>query len=297
MSKEFYEKLLKSFSKSNTLRKQKISSDAGMTVEEYKNFLKQNIAGTVSAVVVDIPVTATELTDMVIAFDTTGSMSSYIEAVKSHVKDLIPRLFSQNPNLKISVVAFGDYCDMTSATVFDKAYQVIDLTDNVNDLVKFVTGAKNTHGGDSDEFYELVIKKITEETSWRNNSNRNVLFIGDWTPHSVGYSYSNKVRNAQIDWKTEAKKAAELNIVFDTLTCGTYGPANLFYKELSSITGGVQLPFSNSAKTANVMEATALARGGSSTKEAFLSKSMSSDVTSDKEMTAVYTMYKTVVSK
>lgn len=76
MSKEFYEKLLRSFSKSNTLRKQKISSDAGMTVEEYKNFLKQNIAGTVSAVVVDVPVTTEIPTIHVVdVLDCSGSMA------------------------------------------------------------------------------------------------------------------------------------------------------------------------------------------------------------------------------
>lgn len=36
--------------------------------------------------------------DMVIAFDTTGSMSAYINAVKTHVKELVPKLFSSNPD-------------------------------------------------------------------------------------------------------------------------------------------------------------------------------------------------------
>lgn len=35
--------------------------------------------------------------DMVIAFDTTGSMSSYIGAVKDHVTELVPKLFKANP--------------------------------------------------------------------------------------------------------------------------------------------------------------------------------------------------------
>lgn len=39
--------------------------------------------------------------DMVIAFDTTGSMSAYINAVKNHVKELVPKLFSSNPDLRI----------------------------------------------------------------------------------------------------------------------------------------------------------------------------------------------------
>ena len=37
--------------------------------------------------------------DMVIAFDTTGSMASYIKAVRDHVIDLIPKLFVANPKL------------------------------------------------------------------------------------------------------------------------------------------------------------------------------------------------------
>ncbi len=297
MSKILYEKLLASFNKANTLRKQKIVTDNGFdSTAEYKKFLQDKITGSVSNII-DVPTTSeiVELTDMVIAFDTTGSMGSYIQAVKTHVRELIPRLFSQNPNLKISVVAFGDYCDMASAKVFGKAYQVIDLTDNVNDLINFVNNAQNTSGGDSDEFYELVIKKITEETSWRNGSNKNVLFIGDCNPHPVGYSYSDKIQNAQINWRTEARKAATMNIVFDTLTCGNGNYT--FYTDLAVMTGGIQLPFSSSSKTANMMEATALARGGKTTKEAFLSKSVSSEVTSDKEMTAVYSMYKTIVNK
>lgn len=102
---------------------------------------------------------------MVIAFDTTGSMASYIDAVKEHVKELIPKLFKQNPDLRIGIVAFGDYCDMPSKDRFGKAYQVCELTDNENRLIEFITKAQNTSGGDGDEFYELVIKKIVEETN------------------------------------------------------------------------------------------------------------------------------------
>lgn len=43
------------------------------------------------------PSTTDGMLDMVIAFDTTGSMSAYINAVKTHVKELVPKLFSSNP--------------------------------------------------------------------------------------------------------------------------------------------------------------------------------------------------------
>lgn len=225
--------------------------------------------------------------DMVIAFDTTGSMASYIDAVKKHVKELIPKLFKQNPDLRIGIVAFGDYYDMPSKDNFGKAYQVCELTDNKNKLIKFITSAQNTSGGDGDEFYELVIKKIVEETNWREGSTKAVLFIADANPHEVGYGYRDIVVNNQIDWREEAKKAAKKGIKFDTLTIYE----TEWYKELSRITNGVSAPFSTSSKTSQLVEAAALARGGEKTRSLYKATMDSFEASGDTEMTAVYAAY------
>ena len=231
--------------------------------------------------------------DMVIAFDTTGSMSRYIDAVKEHVKTLIPKLFKQNPDLRIGIVAFGDYCDMPSKYEFGRAYQVCKLTDDENKLMKFIINAKDTSGGDGDEFYELVIKKIVEETNWREGSTKAVLLIADAEPHKIGYSWSNIVVNNQIDWREEAKKAAEKGIKFDTLTIDK----TEWYKELSSITNGVSAPFSTSSKTSQLVEAAALARGGEKTRALYKATMDSFKASGDAEMTAVYAAYsKEVIS-
>lgn len=225
--------------------------------------------------------------DMVIAFDTTGSMCAYIEAVKLNIKKLIPKLFKQNPDLRIGIVAFGDYCDMPSKDRFGKAYQVCELTDNENRLIEFITKAQSTSGGDSDEFYELVIKKIVEETNWREGSTKAVLLIADAEPHRVGYSYNDRVVNNQIDWREEAKKAAEKGIKFDTLTINE----TRWYKELSSTTNGVSAPFSTSSKTSQLVEAAALARGGEKTRDLYETTMGSFEASGDTEMTAVYAAY------
>ena len=237
--------------------------------------------------------TSDGMLDMVIAFDTTGSMSKYIGAVKEHVKELIPKLFKQNPNLRIGIVAFGDYCDMPSKYEFGRAYQVCELTDDENKLMKFIINAKNTSGGDGDEFYELVIKKIVEETNWREGSTKAVLLIADAEPHKVGYSYGDRVVNNQIDWREEAKKAAEKGIKFDTLTIDKIE----WYKELSNITNGVSAPFSTSSKTSQLVEAAALARGGEKTRGIYTATMDSFKASGDAEMTAVYAAYsKEVIS-
>jgi len=273
--------LLDDFKASNKKRKQTLATRYGFdTPEEYLSYLegKEVIKETISD-----DSTEGSPTDIVIAFDTTGSMASYIEAVKKHVESLIPDLFAKTTNLKIKIVAFGDYCDMVSERVFGKAYQESSLTDNVNILQKFVKNAINTSGGDSEEFYELVIKKITEETQWRKESNRSILLIADDSPHSVGYNYRQIVRKAQIDWRVEAQKAKNLNIKIDTLMINDYHP---WYKELSEITGGVNLKFQSSAKTATLLEGYAYARSGSA--ESFAETRCSAAVTSDEELKGVY---------
>lgn len=248
------------------------------------NLIKKKEAPKVEKEVVD------GMLDMVIAFDTTGSMYSYIEAVKKHVIDLIPKLFTANPKLKVSIVAFGDYCDMESKDEFGKAYQVINLTDNENKLIKFIKEAKNTGGGDREEFYELVIKKIVEETSWREGSTKSVLLIADADPHYIGYTYINYlqetfIRDNQIDWREEAKKAAAKGIKFDTMQCGE---STKWFKELSKITNGINLPFKTDSKTSQVIEAASYARGGEATKELFKATMDSALTSGDTEISAVY---------
>ena len=225
--------------------------------------------------------------DMVIAFDTTGSMAGCIRSVKEYVTELVPKLFAVNPNLRLGVVAFGDYCDMKSQHEFGKAYQVLDLTCDEHEIIEFISKAENTYGGDSSEFYELVIKKITEETSWREGSVKSVLLIADATPHEVGYSYGNRVRNNKIDWRAEAKKAAEKGIKFDTLSIGD----SQWFTELSEMTNGVHSSFSTGSKTPQLVEVAALSRGGENAKALYKANYQKFVEEGDMEMIDVYSEY------
>ncbi len=223
--------------------------------------------------------------DMVIAFDTTGSMAQYIDAVRQEVAELIPRLFKDNDDLRLGIVAFGDYCDMENAQTFGDAYQCLQLTDNENDLIKFVRETKDTSGGDGDEFYELVIKKIVEETHWREGSTRSILLIADAEPHELGYSYKDYVVGNQIDWRIEAQKAANEKIKIDTVAI-TGEP---WYKELSKMTNGVSVPFKSGHKTATLVEAAVSSRGTMKARMHF--DTMMSEC-NDAELQGVFASYK-----
>ncbi len=159
------------------------------------------------------------------------------------------------------------------------------ITNNENDLIKFVKESKDTSGGDGDEFYELVINKIVEETQWRDGSTRSILLIADAEPHELGYTYSDYVVGNQIDWRIEAKKAVNLKIKIDTVTI-TDEP---WYKELSRMTNGVSAPLKSGHKTAILVEAAVSSRGTIASRMHF--DAMMADC-NDAEMKEVFASYK-----
>lgn len=223
--------------------------------------------------------------DMVIAFDTTGSMAAYIGAVRQEVSELIPRLFKDNEDLRLGIVAFGDYCDMENPQVYGDAYQCVQPTDNANELIKFVMESKNTSGGDWEEFYELVIKRIVDETPWREGAKRSILLIADAVPHELGYSCGELVKGNKIDWRDEANKAASKKIKIDTVTI-TDEP---WFKELSKLTNGVSVPFRSGHKTATLVEAAVSSRGTMASRMHF--DAMRAKFADDKEMNDVFDSY------
>ena len=223
--------------------------------------------------------------DMVIAFDTTGSMAQYIGAVRKEVSELIPQLFKDNEDLRLGIVAFGDYCDMNNAQDFGDAFQCIAPTANENALIEFVINSKDTSGGDGPEFYELVIKKIVEETHWREGSTRTILLIADAVPHEVGYSYGHIINGSQIDWRIEAKKAADNKIKIDTVTI-TDAP---WFRELSAMTNGISVPFHTNYKTTELLRASINSRGSMKARAHFDALMEACD---DDEMKKVYASYK-----
>ena len=80
------------------------------------------------------------------------------------------------------------------------------------------------------------------------------------------------VCNGTYDWREEARKSAEKGIKWDTTVCGGRGR---WYEELSKITGGICVPFKTAGNSSEMLRATALARGGAATMDAFMQQLLS----------------------
>ena len=66
--------------------------------------------------------------------------------MRSKLKDTCTRLIQQIPHIRVGIMAHGDYCDYTTYVL-----RSIDLTSDIDALVKFVSDVPATGGGDAPE--------------------------------------------------------------------------------------------------------------------------------------------------
>jgi hypothetical protein len=170
-------------------------------------------------------------TDLVISFDTTGSMYPCLSEVKRHIATMVPKLFRDMPGLRLAIIAHGDYCDG------DKVIQTLDFTNDQNAIISFVQNAPSTGGGDYPECYELVLRTV-KSFSWRAEAKmKSLVMIGDAPPHE-------KNENPQkIDWREEAESLANRNIQVFSVQCLNRGnrEAYAFYSQVARITNGYHM--------------------------------------------------------
>lgn len=186
-----------------------------------------------------------EVIDVMISFDTTGSMARCIGEVRKNVRKLVTDLFNDIPDLRLGIIAHGDYCDAPVSTGYyhgAKSYvtKMIDLTRDVDALKNFVDTTGDTHGGDSDECYELVLNEVRTKASWQDGRNKVLVMIGDANPHEPGYRYG-KMKPVSINWRDECDKLATNGVSVYSVQCLNWNGATRFYKEIAKRTNGYHL--------------------------------------------------------
>jgi Mg-chelatase subunit ChlD len=167
-------------------------------------------------------------TDIVISFDTTGSMYPCLAEVKRNTTAITERLFREIPSLRVAIIAHGDYCDG------DRTILQLDFTSNQEEIKEFIQNAPATNGGDIPECYELVLRNV-KLLSWRADATmKSLILIGDAPPHE-------KNENPyKIDWREEAESLKNRNIQVFSVQCLNRGnmEAFNFYSDLAEITNG-----------------------------------------------------------
>lgn len=168
--------------------------------------------------------------DIVFSFDTTGSMYPCLSVVRKQIAETVKELFAAIPNLRIGMIAHGDYCD-------HKTYVTkhLKLTSDQNALTYFVNNVERTWGGDAPECYELVLHEA-QSFEWNLEASKLLVVIGDATPHPPAHNPK------RLDWKEEVRALTELGVLVHGVQCLNGGrESDTFYQTMADMSGGVRV--------------------------------------------------------
>ena len=169
--------------------------------------------------------------EIVITFDTTGSMYPCLTQVRSNVRTLIRELFTEIPGIRVGIIAHGDYGD-------EYVTKHTNLSTNQEELCRFVETVAGTGGSDWEECYELVLREAHTKVSWTPTSRKALVMIGDAVPHAPL-----SPRNApKIDWRVEAAELVRKGVsIYSVQALGGREAGQKFWQPLAHETGGIHL--------------------------------------------------------
>lgn len=170
--------------------------------------------------------------EVIFSFDTTGSMYPCLTQVRRVVKETTARLFKDLPNIRIGIIAHGDYCDKRSTYVTKH----FDFSTDQKKICEFVTKVEPTGGGDAAECYELVLHE-SKSFSWSAGKKKVLVLIGDDVPHGKNESQNEK----KLDWRNELKLLLEAGIHVYGVQALNRKHATNFYETIAEETGGFHL--------------------------------------------------------
>ena len=184
-------------------------------------------------------------------FDTTSSMLPCIQQVRQKLRDLVKSMVVDIPDLKIGLIAHGDYCDG------DNCIAVLDLTNDIEKIMNFINNTPNTGGGDAPECYEFALQ-TAKNLSWPKEGG-SVVLIGDDEPHEENPN--------NIKWREECKQLLEKNIKVFPMQClymnNSYrSNVNKFWEEISGIFETPLIMLESFGDSTNTLEAIAYASSG-----------------------------------
>lgn len=196
--------------------------------------------------------------DVVVSFDTTGSMYTCLTQVRNKITELAARLFRDIPNLRMGILAHGDYCD--GPRVISK----LDLTSEEHQVTHFVRHVQATGGGDAPECYELALHEA-RSFSWSAGKNKALVLIGDDVPHGPHERQNTK----KLDWRNELGLLLEAGVHVHAVQALGRSHATPFWQEVANTTGGCHLQLHQFSNVTDLLLAICYKQGAPAQFETF----------------------------
>jgi hypothetical protein len=162
--------------------------------------------------------------DLILAFDTTGSMRPYLHNVREKIDYLCQGLFKLM-NIRIALVGVGDHCDGPFL------FQRFPLTDDVAVMQRAVHDIRSTSGGDYPEAFECLFKDLNENPMWPWDRPTLVVLITDSVPHGLSGGGDAGCPD-EVDARVELAKLQKKVKTFYLVNCGNHAEAVAIQKTL-----------------------------------------------------------------
>jgi len=165
--------------------------------------------------------------EVMFVLDTTGSMGGLIAAAKEKIWSIANTLSSADPapEIKMGLVGYRDRGDQY-VTVFTPLSDDLDTV--YSNLMKFKAGG----GGDGPESVNQALHEAVIRTVWSRNASvyRVIFLVGDARPHM---DYDNDIK-----YRETCRKAADKNIIINTIQCGNMQATRPVWQEIAKIAFG-----------------------------------------------------------
>jgi hypothetical protein len=151
--------------------------------------------------------------EVVIAFDSTGSMSGEINEVKAQIHKIGTTMLALVPKTRFSLCTYRDKGD-------SYVTKGIPLTSDIRQLEYFLKGIEAGGGGDHPEAVQEGIKWALDNNKFRPSARKIILVFGDAPPHADDQAMCLKLAK---DFHDQNKG------IISTVTCRAKSPMPEFY--------------------------------------------------------------------
>lgn len=167
--------------------------------------------------------------DIAISFDTTGSIYPALAEIRRKVVTFIDTLFKETPNLRISLIAHGDYNDRYAPIV-------VPLTSDKSKLIHFAQTVGETNGfGNGGEAYGWAMS-LAADLDWKAEK-RVYILIGDENVHEGGQKIASGGYRAEFTvphyWRSEQNRLIQSDVKTIVVRCLNRSDSVKFHNELA----------------------------------------------------------------
>lgn len=123
-----------------------------------------------------------EKIDLMFLVDDTGSMLNSIESVKFYISYIMDKLNSRYKDVKFALSTVEDHPIYPYGGITDSPYELLqDFNYDTNSIEKAAAYLNPDYGEDLPESYAYALRNASNESGWRDDAKRFIVFFADST--------------------------------------------------------------------------------------------------------------------